>query len=47
MARHRLEQNHVLAEIEVFAEGRGYRSGDLLIQNPNQSLANFALTARD
>jgi len=47
MARHRLEQDHVLAEVEVFAEGRRCRSGDLLIQNPNQSLANFALTPRD
>jgi hypothetical protein len=45
MARHRLEQDHVLAEVEVFTEGREYRSGDFLIQNPNQSLANFALTA--
>jgi hypothetical protein len=47
MKRHRLEENHVLVEIEVFAEGHRYRSGDLLIQNPNQSVANFAVAARN
>jgi len=43
----RLEQDHLLVEVEVWAEGIRKRSGEFLIRNPNQSLANFEIARTD
>jgi hypothetical protein len=43
----RLDQNHVLVEVEVVAEGFTKRSGDFLIRNPTRSVTNFEIANED